>query len=216
MKVVVITSSDSVARGQRQDASGPAVVARCQELGWDVTATHLVADDPVRIQALLGNLADQTGPTHHHRTGLGPRDCTPGSHAGSRTKLIPVCRANAAQRAAALAAGHSFAVSPPYAATLILNLPGSEGRKSLDAVAGLLPHSIRVKAGAATRSYAANSVAIEWQGNHAFEGLMHVMNQYIDTPWSGTRANVSANPSICGVGMVLGGSPIGAVGFCMW
>ena len=34
MNVAVITISDSVARGERQDAPGPAVVARCQELRW--------------------------------------------------------------------------------------------------------------------------------------------------------------------------------------
>ncbi len=48
MKISVITISDSVARGERQDASGPAVVSRCKELGWPVTSNHIVADDLTR------------------------------------------------------------------------------------------------------------------------------------------------------------------------
>jgi len=80
MKIAVITVSDTVSRGERGDASGPAVVARCKELGWQVSSTHLVADDTFQIQTILKRLADEekvdliltTG-----GTGLGPRDGTP-------------------------------------------------------------------------------------------------------------------------------------------
>ena len=35
MRVAVVTVSDTVAKGQRDDASGPAVVAGCRGLGWE-------------------------------------------------------------------------------------------------------------------------------------------------------------------------------------
>lgn len=34
MRVSVLTISDSVSRGKSEDRSGPALVARCRELGW--------------------------------------------------------------------------------------------------------------------------------------------------------------------------------------
>src|SRR5712691_9742611 len=59
MKIAVITVSDTVSRGERADASGPAVVARCKELGWPVASTHLVADDAFQIETMLKRLADE-------------------------------------------------------------------------------------------------------------------------------------------------------------
>src|SRR5256885_15942982 len=80
MKVAVVTISDSVAQGTREDASGPAVAARCGELKWAVASKHVLADDRAQIEGLLRKIADEgsvdaiftTG-----GTGLGPRDCTP-------------------------------------------------------------------------------------------------------------------------------------------
>ena len=37
MRVALLTISDSVAKGEREDRSGPAVVAACRGLGWEVT-----------------------------------------------------------------------------------------------------------------------------------------------------------------------------------
>src|SRR5215475_10707073 len=92
MRAAVITISDTVARGERRDASGPAVAARANELGWPVASTHTVADDLTEIQALLRRLVDidkielilTTG-----GTGLGPRDVTPEATAGVAHKLVP-------------------------------------------------------------------------------------------------------------------------------
>ena len=82
MNVAVITISDTVANGKGQDASGPAVVARCKELHWTVSATHILPDEPAQIQVLLRQLADEqridliltTG-----GTGVGPEDITAGN-----------------------------------------------------------------------------------------------------------------------------------------
>jgi len=49
MRVAVLTISDSVSKGEREDLSGPAVVAFCRGLGWEVMAGLRVSDDPPRF-----------------------------------------------------------------------------------------------------------------------------------------------------------------------
>ncbi|PYT41647.1 MAG: molybdenum cofactor biosynthesis protein, partial [Acidobacteria bacterium] len=46
MRVAVLTISDSVTKGEREDLSGPAVVAFCRGLGWEITSMLHVSDDP--------------------------------------------------------------------------------------------------------------------------------------------------------------------------
>src|SRR5215471_17613553 len=92
MKIAVLTISDTVARGERADASGPAVVARCTELGWPVGSTHVVADDAREIETLLKRLADEEGTDlilTTGGTGLGPRDVTPEATEAIADKMIP-------------------------------------------------------------------------------------------------------------------------------
>ena len=80
MRVAVLAISDSVAKGEHEDRSGPAVVAACRGLGWEVTAATPISDDPAGIRERLRELADSgrvdvlltTG-----GTGIGPRDNTP-------------------------------------------------------------------------------------------------------------------------------------------
>jgi molybdopterin adenylyltransferase len=155
MKVAVITVSDSVAHGERQDASGPAVVTRCNELGWRVSSTHLVADDVFQIQTVLKRLADDekmdliltTG-----GTGLSPRDLTPEATQSIADKLIPgfaeEMRRKGLEKTPRAALSRGSAVI--RGTTLILNLPGSPkgAVESLDAVAALLPHSVEIIHGA--------------------------------------------------------------------
>src|SRR5258706_15274497 len=70
----------SVTRGEREGLSGPAVVAFCRGLGWEVTSALRVSGDPANIREQLRELADSgrvdvlltTG-----GTGIGPRDNTP-------------------------------------------------------------------------------------------------------------------------------------------
>jgi molybdenum cofactor synthesis domain-containing protein len=155
MRVAVITISDSVAQGTRQDASGVAVAARCRELNWQVSGTHVLPDEPSEIQALLRKLADEnsvdliltTG-----GTGLGPRDSTPEATQVIADKLIPgfaeeMRRSGLAHTPRAVM---SRGVAAVRGTTLILNLPGSPkgAVQSLDAVAPLLPHSIEIIHGA--------------------------------------------------------------------
>jgi len=111
MRVAVLTISDSVTKGEREDLSGPAVVAFCRGLGWEITSMLHVSDDPASIREQLRTVADSgrvdvlltTG-----GTGIGPRDNTPeatqavadrivqgaGENADGRTFPRNCCRAN--------------------------------------------------------------------------------------------------------------------------
>ena len=155
MNVAIITISDTVASGERQDASGPAVSARCQELKFSVVSRNILPDDPAQIRSLLSKLADAqnidviltTG-----GTGIGPRDSTPEATQAVAERLIPGMAEE--MRRKGLAHTPRAILSRGMAAirgsTLILNLPGSPkgAVESLDAIAALLPHAVQIIHGA--------------------------------------------------------------------
>src|SRR3989454_4033684 len=92
MRVAVLTISDSVTKGEREDLSGPAVVAFCRGLGWEVTSALRVSDDPANIREQLRAVADSgrvdvlltTG-----GTGIGPRDNTPEATQAVADPIVP-------------------------------------------------------------------------------------------------------------------------------
>ena len=155
MRVAVLTISDSVARSEREDLSGPAVVAACRGLGWEVTSSLCVSDDAANIRQQLREWADSgrvdliltTG-----GTGIGPRDNTPEATQGVADRLIPGIAEEMRRKGvektptAALSRGMAAVRSK----CLIVNLPGSPkgASESLDAVAHLLPHAVHVLHGA--------------------------------------------------------------------
>ena len=155
MNVAIITISDTVASGERQDRSGPAVAARCQELKFTVESTHTLPDDPAQIRSLLSKLADAqnidviltTG-----GTGIGPRDSTPEATQAIAERLVPGMAEEMRRKGLAHTprAILSRGVAAIRGRTLILNLPGSPkgAVESLDAVAALLPHSVQIIHGA--------------------------------------------------------------------
>jgi molybdenum cofactor synthesis domain-containing protein len=149
IRVAVVTVSDTSAAGVREDRSGPAVVERCEGLGWTVVRTETVPDEQTRIARLLVELcgsgsvdiAVTTG-----GTGIAPRDVTPEATRAVIEREIPglaeLMRMQGLQftRRAAL----SRAVAGARGATLILNLPGSPkgAVQSLDAVSDLVVHAV--------------------------------------------------------------------------
>ena len=64
----MITISTSLARGEGEDASGPALVDLCEAAGLD-TSHELVADDRAAIAATLCRLADEDGARFVFTTG---------------------------------------------------------------------------------------------------------------------------------------------------
>ena len=155
LRVAVITISDSVSAGKSEDKSGPAVVARCRELGWEIKSSLVIPDDPPSIREQLREFADSgrvdliltTG-----GTGLSPRDSTPEATIAVADRLVPgfaeeMRRKGMEKTPRAIL---SRAVAAVRRKSLILNLPGSPkgAVESLDALADLLPHSVAIIHGA--------------------------------------------------------------------
>jgi molybdopterin adenylyltransferase len=155
MRVAVLTISDSVSKGEREDLSGPAVIAFCRGLGWEVTSSLRLPDDAPGIREHLRELADSgrvdlvvtTG-----GTGIGPRDNTPEATQAVADRLVPGIAEEMRRKGLEKTptAVLSRAVAGARAKTLILNLPGSPkgAVESLEAVAHLLPHAVHVLHGA--------------------------------------------------------------------
>jgi molybdopterin adenylyltransferase len=155
MRVAVLTISDSVAKGEREDLSGPAVVAFCRGLGWEIASALRVSDDPADIREQLRALSDAgrvdvlltTG-----GTGLGPRDNTPEATQAVADRIVPGISEE--MRRKGLEHTPTAVLSRGTAGvrykTLIVNLPGSPkgAVESLESVAHLLPHAVKVLHGA--------------------------------------------------------------------
>jgi molybdopterin adenylyltransferase len=155
MRVAVLTISDSVSRGEREDLSGPAVVAFCRGLGWEIVTTLRVSDDLDAIRAQLSELA------HAARvdlvlttggTGIGPRDNAPEATQAIADRVIPGIAEEMRRKGLEKTptAVLSRAIAASRGKTLIVNLPGSPkgATESLEAVAHLLPHAVQVLHGA--------------------------------------------------------------------
>jgi cyclic pyranopterin monophosphate synthase len=142
-EAVVVTCSNRSAAGEREDASGSALVAALREAGFDVAPDAVVvADDEAEIAALLARLADAghwliltTG-----GTGLAPSDVTPAAtrrvierEASGMAELM-----RAAGMASTPMAALSRGVVGTRGRTLIANLPGSP-RGASESLAALLP-----------------------------------------------------------------------------
>ena len=55
----VLTISDSASRGEREDRSGPAVIAEVEKLGGRIAAAEIVSDDLDLISAKVREFADR-------------------------------------------------------------------------------------------------------------------------------------------------------------
>ncbi|MGE0884410.1 MAG: molybdenum cofactor biosynthesis protein B [Blastocatellales bacterium] len=149
IKAVVLTISDSAARGERQDLSGPAVVAELESLKAEIVATEILPDERELIAGRLRHFAD-TGAANlivtTGGTGLAPRDVTPEATRDVIEREAPGL--------AELMRSESLKITPLAALSravcgtrnraLIINLPGSVrgSRENLAAIARTLPHAI--------------------------------------------------------------------------
>ena len=153
-EAIVITCSNRSAAGEREDASGPALVKALRDAGFDVAPdATVVADDEDEIASLLTRLADAG-----HRlilttggTGLSPTDVTPAATRRVIEREAPGLAElmRAAGLASTAMAALSRGVVGTRGRTLIANLPGSPkgARESLDALLPVLPHALEQLAG---------------------------------------------------------------------
>ena len=146
----VITVSDGVSAGTREDVSGPALLELLKRAGFHVSGPEVVPDTEERIsEAIVAAVVDRadlvitTG-----GTGLGPRDVTP--QATSMTIDYEVPGLGELMRRAGESSTPMAALSRGVAGVrghaLILNVPGSVGgaTESLEAVIPVLGHAIQL------------------------------------------------------------------------
>jgi molybdenum cofactor synthesis domain-containing protein len=146
----VITVSDGVATGNREDTSGAAVAEMLIEAGFAVTAREVVADDVDEIRRALGaDVADLVVTTGG--TGLAARDVTPEATRSWIDYEVPGLAEEMRRvgREATPMALLSRAVAGVHGRTLVVNLPGSEkgARESLAAVLPVLDHALDLLGG---------------------------------------------------------------------
>ncbi|NNE44554.1 MAG: MogA/MoaB family molybdenum cofactor biosynthesis protein [Gemmatimonadetes bacterium] len=147
----VVTVSDRSFRGEREDASGPALAEALTAAGFSVAGVSVVPDERDAVAAELRRLADTeqvplvltTG-----GTGFAPRDITPEATRDVIEKEAPGLAEHG--RAATLAKTRFAVLSRGIAGirgrSLILNLPGSPkgAREMFDVLAPVLPHALKV------------------------------------------------------------------------
>ena len=149
LQAKVLTVSDGVVAGTRQDRSGTALVERLSHAGFEVVGhevapdgTDSVAEALRRLCAGFAGLVVTTG-----GTGFGPRDLTP-----EGTRVVVDREAPGLAEAMRLAnplGRLSRGVAGTVDRALVLNVPGSTAGavECLEAVLDVLPHAVRLLAG---------------------------------------------------------------------
>jgi molybdopterin adenylyltransferase len=152
-RAAVLTVSDGVAEGTRADESGELAASMLDDVGFQVAARAVVADETPDIARAIADLAERadlvvtTG-----GTGFGPRDVTPEAMRVVLEREAPGLAE--LMRAAGLAQTPMAALSRGLAGTvgsaLVINLPGSPRgvREALEAVLPVVPHAVELLAGA--------------------------------------------------------------------
>lgn len=147
----ILTLSDRSSRGERADASGPALSNLIQAEGWSVVRQELLPDDESAIREILLTWADSgemdviltTG-----GTGFAPRDVTPEATRAVIEREAPGLAE--AMRAASLKITPHAMLSRILAGirkkALIINLPGSPkgAVENLQVVVPVLPHAVQL------------------------------------------------------------------------
>jgi molybdopterin adenylyltransferase len=148
LTAAVLTVSDSVCAGTREDVSGPTLRSRLQEAGWNVV--HATVPDEADV--IAAKLREWSGNTQIEAifttggTGIAARDVTPEATRSVIEREIPGIaewmRLQGMQKTplSVLSRG----VAGTLGNCVIINLPGSPkgAQESLDSILHLLPHII--------------------------------------------------------------------------
>jgi len=154
IRAAVLTVSDACASGEREDASGEALVELLTQAGAEIVVKTIVPDDLEPLKKTIASLADledvnllvSTG-----GTGFAPRDNTPEATLAVIERQAPGIPE--AMRMATLKntpmAMISRGVCGIRSGTLIVNLPGSPKavRESFEVIKPVLKHVVALLAG---------------------------------------------------------------------
>jgi molybdenum cofactor synthesis domain-containing protein len=149
VKAKVLTVSDGVVDGTREDRSGAALVDALAAAGFDVVARAVVADGVESVAGALRSLTDgfdgvvvTTG-----GTGFGPRDLTP---EGTRAVIDREAPGLAeAMRLVSPLGRLSRGIAGTVGTALVLNVPGSPkgAVECIEAVLDVVPHALELLRG---------------------------------------------------------------------
>jgi len=157
MQVAIATVSDRSARGEREDASGPALAAFVAgEMQGHVALRTIVPDEFEEIRATLQGLVERKGLDlilTTGGTGCAPRDVTPEATQAVIQRAVPGLTEHMRAQSLLITprAMLSRAVAGIAERCLIVNLPGSPkgAVENLRAIAEALPHAVELLRGAA-------------------------------------------------------------------
>jgi molybdopterin adenylyltransferase len=151
VKVCVLTISDRSSRGEREDASGPSLIALVEEHGWELAEYAVLPDEQEQIEDWLRSRCDSadtdviltTG-----GTGFSPRDRTPEATKAVSERLAPGL-AEAMRSFSLTKTPHAMlsrAVCGIRGSTLIINLPGSPraAGENFEVVMPVLEHAVEL------------------------------------------------------------------------
>jgi len=150
----VLTVSDGVVHGTREDKSGAALADLLSQSGYTIVEQRVVADGVENVaEALTEMSADFAGViVSTGGTGFGPRDLTPEGtrlvlerEAPGLAEAMRLCNPKGLGRL-------SRALAGTRGQTLILNAPGSPNGavETVTAVLDIIPHAVRLMTAAPT------------------------------------------------------------------
>ncbi len=151
VRFAILTVSDRAARGERPDASGPALVEVVRSQGWEVTRRDTLPDEVGALREKLAEWADHNAADiilTTGGTGFAPRDVTPEATLSVIDReapgLVEAMRARSASQSPH--AMLSRARAGIRGRVLIINLPGSPAAavQNLQVVLPALEHAIEL------------------------------------------------------------------------